>query len=60
MIAVKKAYKFRIYSNKKQQELINKTFGYCRFLYNKYPAKRIDFYKNDKETFTYNQCSSDL
>ncbi|HBF2429351.1 TPA: helix-turn-helix domain-containing protein, partial [Clostridioides difficile] len=26
MIAVKKAYKFRIYPNKKQQELINKTF----------------------------------
>ncbi|HDA5436816.1 TPA: helix-turn-helix domain-containing protein, partial [Clostridioides difficile] len=25
MIAVKKAYKFRIYPNKKQQELINKT-----------------------------------
>ncbi|HBF4278120.1 helix-turn-helix domain-containing protein, partial [Clostridioides difficile] len=27
MIAVKKAYKFRLYPNKKQQELINKTFG---------------------------------
>ncbi|HBG1706737.1 hypothetical protein C4U68_15020, partial [Clostridioides difficile] len=27
MIAVKKAYKFRMYPNKKQQELINKTFG---------------------------------
>ncbi|HBY3334395.1 TPA: helix-turn-helix domain-containing protein, partial [Clostridioides difficile] len=25
MIAVKKAYKFRLYPNKKQQELINKT-----------------------------------
>ncbi|HEL3109326.1 TPA: helix-turn-helix domain-containing protein, partial [Clostridioides difficile] len=25
MIAVKKAYKFRMYPNKKQQELINKT-----------------------------------
>ncbi|MCA4936870.1 helix-turn-helix domain-containing protein, partial [Clostridioides difficile] len=29
-MAVKKAYKFRIYPNKKQQELINKTFGCCR------------------------------
>ncbi|HBG8028657.1 helix-turn-helix domain-containing protein, partial [Clostridioides difficile] len=27
MIAVEKAYKFRMYPNKKQQELINKTFG---------------------------------
>ncbi|MDN9875722.1 helix-turn-helix domain-containing protein, partial [Clostridioides difficile] len=26
-MAVKKAYKFRMYPNKKQQELINKTFG---------------------------------
>nr|WP_313251125.1 RNA-guided endonuclease TnpB family protein [Clostridioides difficile] len=57
---MKKAYKFRIYPNKKQQELINKTFGCCRFVYNKYLAKRIDVYKNDKETFTYKQCSSDL
>ncbi|WP_143123589.1 helix-turn-helix domain-containing protein, partial [Clostridioides difficile] len=27
MIAVEKAYKFRMYPNKKQQKLINKTFG---------------------------------
>ncbi|HBG7647671.1 TPA: helix-turn-helix domain-containing protein, partial [Clostridioides difficile] len=26
---MKKAYKFRMYPNKKQQELINKTFGCC-------------------------------
>ncbi|HBF2442358.1 helix-turn-helix domain-containing protein, partial [Clostridioides difficile] len=29
MVVVEKAYKFRIYPNKKQQELINKTFGCC-------------------------------
>ena len=57
---MEKAYKFRMYPNKKQQELINKTFGCCRFVYNKYLAKRIDVYKNNKETFTYKQCSSDL
>ncbi|HFG9720305.1 TPA: helix-turn-helix domain-containing protein, partial [Clostridioides difficile] len=27
MAVVEKAYKFRMYPNKKQQELINKTFG---------------------------------
>ncbi|HCQ6080683.1 TPA: helix-turn-helix domain-containing protein, partial [Clostridioides difficile] len=27
MVVVKKAYKFRMYPNKKQQELIKKTFG---------------------------------
>ncbi len=57
---MEKACKFRIYPNKKQQELINKTFGCCRFVYNKYLAKRIEVYKNDRETFTYKQCSSDL
>ena len=29
-----KAYKYRIYPNKKQQELIQKTFGCTRFVYN--------------------------
>ncbi len=57
---MEKAYKFRIYPNKKQEELINKTFGCCRFVYNKYLAKKIEIYKNSKETFTYKQCSSDL
>ncbi|WP_417281228.1 helix-turn-helix domain-containing protein, partial [Clostridioides difficile] len=28
---------------------MNKTFGCCRFVYNKYLAKRIEVYKNDKE-----------
>ena len=57
---MEKAYKFRLYPNKKQQELINKTFGCCRFVYNRYLAKRIEIYENNKETFTYKQCSSDL
>ena len=29
-----KSYKYRIYPNKKQQELINKHVGSCRFIYN--------------------------
>ena len=47
-IVVEKAYKFRIYPNKQQEELINKTFGCCRFVYNKYLAKRIELYENNK------------
>lgn len=57
---MEKAYKFRIYPNKHQEELINKTFGCCRFVYNRYLAKRIELYKNNKETYSYKQCSSDL
>ncbi|WP_347455053.1 RNA-guided endonuclease TnpB family protein [Clostridium sp. DSM 8431] len=57
---MEKAYKFRMYRNKKQEELINKTFGCCRFVYNRYLAKRIELYENNKETYSYKQCSSDL
>ena len=55
-----KAYKYRIYPNKKQQELIQKTFGCTRFVYNYYLNKRKEMYENDKTTFTYNMCSKDL
>jgi len=57
---VKKAYKYRIYPNKKQQELIQKTFGCCRYVYNYYLNKRIKLYKDTKKTFTYNKCANDL
>lgn len=57
---MEKAYKFRIYPNKKQRELLAKTFGCCRFVYNHYLEKRIEAYKNNKTTMTYNQCCNDL
>ncbi len=57
---MEKAYKFRIYPNNNQKELINKTFGCVRFVYNKYLAKKIETYENSKETLTYKQCSSEL
>lgn len=57
---MEKAYKYRIYPNKKQKEIIAKTFGCCRFVYNKYLAKRIEIYEKDKETFSYIQCANDM
>lgn len=57
---MEKAYKFRIYPNKKQKEILAKTFGCCRFVYNHYLAKRIALYKTSNATLTYNQCCSDL
>ena len=57
---MEKAYKYRIYPNKKQKEIIAKTFGCCRFVYNKYLAKRIEMYETNKETFSYVQCAKDL
>jgi putative transposase len=55
-----KAYKFRIYPNKEQELIIQKTFGCCRFVYNHYLAKRIELYQQDKLTMNYNACSADL
>ena len=57
---MEKAYKYRIYPNKNQKEIIAKTFGSCRFVYNKYLAMRIDKYKENKESFTYVQCANDM
>src|SRR5690606_24412396 len=47
-----KAFKFRLYPNKEQKELLTKTFGCVRFVYNKMLAKRkekYDKFKEDKE-----------
>lgn len=44
-----KAYKFRAYPNKNQIELINKTFGCTRFIYNQMLGDRIKHYKETKE-----------
>ncbi len=57
---MEKAYKYRIYPNKTQQELIQKTFGCVRFVYNYYLNKRKELYEDEKITFTCNMCSKDL
>lgn len=57
---MEKAYKYRIYPNKKQKEILAKTFGCCRFVYNHYLSKRIEMYKENKETFSYVQCANDM
>jgi len=45
---VNKAYKFRIFPNKKQIELINKTIGCSRFVFNFFLGKQ-----KDKDTYWY-------
>lgn len=57
---MEKAFKYRIYPSKKQKELIQKTFGCTRFVYNRYLDIRIKLYEKSKETMTYNKCSNDL
>lgn len=57
---VNKAYKFRIYPNKKQIELINKTIGCSRFVFNHFLAKWNETYQETGKGFSYNACSSQL
>ena len=57
---MEKAYKFRMYPNKKQQIQIAKTFGCSRFIYNYYLAKKIEKYNTLKENLTFYQNSADL
>ena len=60
MKIILKAYKYRIYPNKQQIELINKTLGCTRFVFNHYLAKRIELYKTEKKSLTYNNNANDL
>lgn len=55
-----KTYKFRCYPTYKQNELISKTFGCCRFVYNYFLSRRIEQYKNNKTSFNSNQDLHEL
>ena len=57
---VMKAYKYRIYPNKEQEVLINKTFGCCRYVFNRYLDEWNNQYENYGKGLTYNKCSSSL
>ena len=55
-----KAFKYRIYPNKEQEILINKTIGCCRFVFNYYLSKRIESYKSEQKSLSYVQNANDL
>lgn len=44
-----KAFKYRLYPTKEQQELFAKTFGCVRFIYNKMLSDKIGYYKETKQ-----------
>lgn len=51
-----KAFKFRLYPTKEQVELINKTIGCCRFVYNHFLDLRIKTYETEGKTLSYFDC----
>ena len=44
-VNILKGYVFRMYPNKKQEQLINKTIGCSRFIYNYFLDDKIKEYK---------------
>ena len=55
-----KALKVRVYPTKAQEELLQKTFGCTRYVYNHFLDRRISVYKESKETLTNTMCSKEL
>ena len=53
-----KACRFRIYPNRMQRELIHKTFGCCRYVFNHFLARRKEVYETEGKTLGYNACSA--
>lgn len=60
MINVEYSYKFRIYPTREQENQIQRTFGCCRFVYNRFLAMRIASYKERSETMNYYVCANAL
>ncbi|MEB9971516.1 RNA-guided endonuclease TnpB family protein, partial [Bacillus cereus] len=57
---INKAYKFRIYPNKAQATLINKTIGCSRFVFNHFLSLWDHAYKETGKGLTYGTCSVKL
>ena len=53
-----KAYKYRLYPNKKQEGFIQKTFGCCRFVYNYMLNYKQELYKTMKEQISKFDCNN--
>ena len=54
---MEKTFKYRIYPNKTQKELIQKTFGCTRYVYNYFLNLKQTTYQESKETISFNQMS---
>ena len=54
------SYKFRLYPNQEQENLILRTFGCCRFVFNHYLALRKDTYEQTGKTLNYYACAKDM
>ena len=54
------SYRFRIYPNKREENLIQRTFGCCRFVFNHFLAQRMERYKETGKAPTRFQQDKEL
>ena len=54
------SYKFRLYPNREQENLIARTFGCCRFVFNHYLAQRMELYRETGKSPTRFMQDKDL
>jgi len=55
-----RAYKYRLYPNAKQKELLAKHFGCARWVYNYGLAKKIEYYKQHEKSYSRYDLQKDL
>jgi putative transposase len=60
MIKINKAYKYRLYPTKEQEELLAKHFGCCRWMYNYGLEQKIRSYEETGKSRSRHSISSDL
>ncbi|MCQ8213435.1 transposase [Cetobacterium somerae] len=54
------AFKYRVYPNEVQANIINATFGCTRLVYNRFLAQRKELYETEKKSVTYNTQAKEL
>lgn len=57
---MEKTYIYKMYPNKQQEELIQKTFGCCRFIYNYFLNKKKNLYRDFSQNISFNECCREL
>lgn len=55
-----KAYSFRLYPTKEQEQQIRRTIGCCRFVFNHFLARRKEAYERDRTTMNQYACMREL
>jgi putative transposase len=55
-----KAFSYRIYPTKEQENLLRKTFGSCRFVFNRFLAQWNQAFTETNKGLSYNTCATQL